>query len=96
MIVVISPRGFNNYGQDEIEFMKKHNINVHYNGTGIPYTNNEFRALCEDADGIIVGVDTIDRDFIDSCMNLKVICKFGVGTDNIDVEYAKSKNIIKV
>lgn len=29
MIVVISPRGFNNYGQDEIEFMKKHNINVH-------------------------------------------------------------------
>ena len=33
------------------------------------------------------------RDIIDSCPNLKLIGRGGVGMDNIDVDYAKSKNI---
>ena len=42
---------------------------------------------------IIVGVDKMDQIVIDKCPKLKAICKFGVGTDNIDVAYAESKNI---
>jgi D-3-phosphoglycerate dehydrogenase len=33
------------------------------------------------------------KDLIDSCPNLKLIGRGGVGMDNIDVDYAKSKNI---
>ena len=33
------------------------------------------------------------RDIIDSCPNLKLIGRGGVGMDNIDVDYAKTKNI---
>lgn len=35
----------------------------------------------------------VRKDIIDACPNLKVIARGGVGMDNIDVEYAKSKNI---
>ena len=35
----------------------------------------------------------IRKDVIDSCPNLKIIGRGGVGMDNIDVEYAKSKGI---
>ena len=35
----------------------------------------------------------VRKDLIDVCPNLKVIARGGVGMDNIDVEYAKSKNI---
>ncbi len=35
----------------------------------------------------------VRKDLIDACPNLKVIARGGVGMDNIDVEYAKSKNI---
>ena len=35
----------------------------------------------------------VRKDLIDACPNLKVIARGGVGMDNIDVEYAKSKGI---
>ena len=35
----------------------------------------------------------VKKDIIDACPNLKVIARGGVGMDNIDVEYAKSKGI---
>ena len=35
----------------------------------------------------------VKKDIIDSCPNLKVIGRGGVGMDNIDVEYAKQKGI---
>ena len=33
------------------------------------------------------------KDLIDACPNLKMIGRGGVGMDNIDVEYARSKSI---
>jgi D-3-phosphoglycerate dehydrogenase / 2-oxoglutarate reductase len=45
-------------------------------------------------DAIIVRSATqVRKELIDACPNLKVIARGGVGTDNIDVEYAKSKGI---
>ena len=35
----------------------------------------------------------VNKTIIDSCPSLKIIGRGGVGMDNIDVEYAKSKNI---
>ena len=35
----------------------------------------------------------VRKDLIDACPNLKVIARGGVGLDNIDVDYAKSKGI---
>lgn len=93
MKVVITPRGFANYGLDQVELLKSRGLNVHYNDTGKAYSPEEFLNYSQDASAIIVGVDKIDRPFIDACPNLKVVCKFGVGTDNIDVEYAQSKGI---
>ena len=42
---------------------------------------------------IVRSATTARKDLIDSCPNLKLIGRGGVGMDNIDVDYAKSKNI---
>lgn len=42
---------------------------------------------------LVRSATTARKDLIDSCPNLKMIGRGGVGMDNIDVEYAKSKNI---
>jgi len=45
-------------------------------------------------DGITVRSATkIRKDLIDACPNLRIIGRGGVGMDNIDVDYAKSKGI---
>jgi D-3-phosphoglycerate dehydrogenase len=42
---------------------------------------------------IVRSATTARKDLIDSCPNLKLIGRGGVGMDNIDVNYARSKNI---
>jgi glyoxylate reductase len=49
----------------------------------------------EQADGILITLnEKIGKELIDRAKKLKVISTFSVGFDHIDVEYAKSKNIV--
>ena len=93
MKVLITPRGFANYGTDIVKEMEAKGVTVHYNDTGKQYTPEQFLELAKDADGIIVGVDVMDKAMMQQCPIQKVVCKFGVGTDNIDLEYAKERGI---
>lgn len=42
---------------------------------------------------IVRSATQVRKDLIEACPSLKVIARAGVGTDNIDVAYAKQKNI---
>lgn len=42
---------------------------------------------------IVRSATTVRKDLIDACPNLSVIARAGVGMDNIDVDYARSKGI---
>ncbi len=42
---------------------------------------------------IVRSATKVRKDLIDKCPNLKIIARGGVGLDNIDVDYAKSKGI---
>ncbi|MBC7083590.1 MAG: phosphoglycerate dehydrogenase [Firmicutes bacterium] len=64
------------------------------NPHGRPFTEEELRTLIKDVDGIIVGLDAISREVIAAAEKLKVISKYGVGVDNIDLEAARAKGII--
>ena len=48
---------------------------------------------CTDADAILVNLYKIDRSFIDKLEKCKVICRYGIGYDNVDAEYAAEKGI---
>lgn len=48
----------------------------------------------EEAEAIIVRTSLIDKARIDLMPNLRIVAKHGIGTDNIDLDYAKSKGII--
>lgn len=48
-----------------------------------------------DADVVITMMsDQIDREYLDSCPELKAVINLAVGYDNIDVDYAKEKGVI--
>lgn len=91
--VVITPRGFANYGTSQVEKLKQQGFYIDCNTSGKQYSPEEFQKRVIDASAIIVGVDTLDKKVISQCPNLQVIVKFGVGVDNIDVEYANKLGI---
>ncbi|MDP3449597.1 MAG: phosphoglycerate dehydrogenase, partial [Anaerolineaceae bacterium] len=64
------------------------------NPTGKPLTSAEVAALLPGIDGYIAGLDVIDADALKTADKLKVIARYGVGFDNVDLEAAKSKNIV--
>jgi D-3-phosphoglycerate dehydrogenase len=57
------------------------------NQEDLPAKLNEYDAIC------VRSATKVRKDLIDACPNLKAIGRGGVGLDNIDVDYAKSKGI---
>jgi len=67
---------------------------VTYNPTGKPLGSAELALMLHGVDGFIAGLDTIDRSALEKADSLKVIARYGVGIDNVDLEAAKEKEII--
>lgn len=48
----------------------------------------------KDYEGILVGTENVNADVLNKAENCKVVMKYGVGTDNIDAEACKKRNIL--
>ena len=68
--------------------------NGYINDLDISSSKEEIIKIIKDYDGLILRSRfKIDKDFIDNAANLKFIARVGSGLENIDCNYAKSKNI---
>jgi len=54
----------------------------------------DFIDYVKDADAIIVQAAKISKKIIEKLTKCKIICRYAIGVDNIDVEEAKKRNII--
>ncbi len=74
------------------EILLKNNLDVE---TKTDLSPEELKNIIANYDGLIVRSATkVTRNIIEAATNLKIIGRAGAGVDNIDVETAKSKNII--
>ncbi len=67
---------------------------VIYNPYARPLRSDEIRALLNGCDGYIAGVDEIDAAALEGADKLRVIARYGIGTDNIDLAAAAAHSII--
>jgi phosphoglycerate dehydrogenase-like enzyme len=67
---------------------------VIYNTTGKPFRSSDLTQLLEGVDGYIAGLDEIDRPALQNADQLKIIARYGVGVDNVDLKTCQEKNII--
>ena len=89
MINVLANDGISNSGVEEL---KKSGFNIIT--TNVAQEQLENYINNEDISVILVrSATTVRKELIDKCPGLKIIGRGGVGMDNIDVEYARSKNI---
>lgn len=67
---------------------------VIYNPTGKPLKSAEVSALLPGIDGYIAGLDEIDAPALRKADRLKVISRYGVGVDSVDLAAAREKGIV--
>lgn len=93
MKVLITPRSFGKNSDKDFQRLKEHGFEIVRKSDGSIYTEEEMKEAIEDVDAVIVGVDPLNREVLSCAKKLKVIAKYGVGTDNIDLEYCKEHGI---
>lgn len=90
-IVVTSPSfSKNKILQNEIY---KYFPDAKLNFEGIRFNKQELISYIKDADGIVVGLEVIDDEVLEACSHLKIVSKYGVGLNNIDLEACKRRNV---
>ena len=89
----ISTIPFASISNKPLRILEEHKIDYEINPFGRKITENELLDKVHDVDGIIAGTEPITKKVLQNAKNLKVISRVGIGLDNIDIEYAKEKNI---
>ncbi len=67
---------------------------VVYNRTGKPYPPEELFALIPGFDGCIAGLERYDRAILAAAAQLRVLARYGVGVDNVDLDAARQMGIL--
>ncbi|MDF2672741.1 MAG: Glyoxylate reductase [Clostridiales bacterium] len=91
--ILITPRSFGKTSNVPFEMLDKYNYELIKNDTGKKYNEDELLEIIEDFDGIIVGLDPITERVLEKGKKLRVVSKYGVGLDNIDLETAKKLGV---
>lgn len=78
---------------DLIREMKKNFVDFKLNAEGTRFNQTGLIEYLKGYDGAIVGLEEINKAVIDALPELKFISKYGVGLNNIDLDYCKVKNI---
>ncbi|MBQ6374007.1 MAG: phosphoglycerate dehydrogenase [Clostridia bacterium] len=91
--ILTTPRS---YGKDMPELfaqLEAAGYEVVKNTTGGILDKDQMKAMIADCTGIIVGVDPLDAEVLACAPGLRAISKYGVGVDNIDMDYCAAHGI---
>jgi D-3-phosphoglycerate dehydrogenase len=91
--ILVTPTTFGLYDKRLCQELESAVGEVIYNQRGRPLTSDELRHQLPGCDGFIAGLDRVDRAALESADRLKVIARYGVGVDNVDLEAAAKKKI---
>lgn len=93
MKVLISSRSFGKINSEPIDTLTNAGFDVVVNPYNKKLDEKELIELIDDAIGLIAGTEQITENVLNNAKSLKVISRYGVGLDNIDLDAAKKRGI---
>ena len=93
MKVLISSRSFGKINSEPIDALINAGFEVLVNPYNKKLNEKELIELIGDAVGLIAGTESITENVLNHAKTLKVISRYGVGMDNIDMDAAKKRDI---
>ncbi|PWB52468.1 MAG: hydroxyacid dehydrogenase [Candidatus Methanoperedenaceae archaeon] len=94
MKILISSASFGKINRDPLKILEDAGYTPILNPYGRKLEFGEFIELIKDASGLIAGTEKVTAEILEKAPLLKVISRYGVGVDNIDLEAAKKMGII--
>lgn len=91
--ILVTPRSFARSDPELRRYLEAEVREVVYNSAGRPLTAEELLELMPGCHGCIAGLDEINRCVIETADSLKVIARYGVGVENVDLGAADEKGI---
>jgi len=92
MTIVATSPSFSKHPMLEKELLRSF-PNAKLNQKGLRFSKNELIEFIKDAQGVVIGLEEIDEEVLSNCPNLKIIAKYGVGLNNIDLDACNRHNV---
>ena len=91
--ILVTPSSFGAFSPDPDRILADAGMEViKYSKPGM--TEDELIEKLQGCDAVILGLEPMTAKVMDSCPDLKVVARYGVGMDNVDLEAAKSRGIL--
>jgi phosphoglycerate dehydrogenase-like enzyme len=92
MTIVATSPSFSKHTMLEKELLRNFPT-AKLNQKGVRFSKDELIDFIKDAEGVVIGLEEIDDTVLSSCPNLKIIAKYGVGLNNIDLDACRRHNV---
>jgi len=94
MKILVTPTSFKpSKGGPALELLLSFSKDLVFNPKEKPLSEDELIPLLAGCEGYIAGLDFITRKVIENAPRLKVISRYGVGVDRVDLEAAREKGV---
>lgn len=92
--ILVTASHFQTLCQDAIKLLERNGHQVILNNHDMPYYSfDELAVWAPEIDGAIIGMDQWNEAVFQLAPKLKILARFGVGVDNIDLEAAKRHGV---
>ncbi|MGG5316106.1 phosphoglycerate dehydrogenase [Enterococcus sp. AZ072] len=92
--VLVTSNSFGKFSKEPIEWLEKEGMEVCLNSYGRQMEEQELIQALTDVEALILSTEKITKNVLDNCPKLKVISRYGVGLDNVDLDYCRNKGVI--
>jgi D-3-phosphoglycerate dehydrogenase len=91
--VLVTARSFGKNDSHALSILESNGCSIIRSSADLPLTSEQLVPLIAEADALIAGNDEVDAQVIEAGKKLKIISRYGVGYDNIDLTAATRKGI---
>jgi len=93
MKVLITPRSFGKNSPAPLELLREYGVEIVPNTTGTIMNEKQMKEAIAGCDGVIIGVDPLNAEVMSAAPALRAVSKYGVGLDNIGLQYCEEHGI---
>jgi D-3-phosphoglycerate dehydrogenase len=91
--IAVTTSSFGKESSEPVDALRAAGFELAFNPHGRKLTKPETIELVREADGLIAGTESLDREVLSQLPKLRIISRVGTAVDNVDLAYAKERGI---